>query len=89
MKITRNRLYEELDWVNRLLWDDKFEIGSSFDDQEEDLKKTQLVMTYYKNWGYSLLNYDGSREILKNSTAKEVFLFLKGMGHMKLQMITK
>jgi hypothetical protein len=80
-KITRLRLNEELDSVNRLLWDTSYSIHLTEDDQAEDLKKTQLVMTYHKNWGYSLLNYDGSGAYLEKSTAREMFLFLKGMGH--------
>jgi hypothetical protein len=71
MKITRTRLYEELDYMNRFLWDSRL--------TEEQNKENELVITYHKGYGYSLLNYDGSREILKDSTAKEVFLFLEGM----------
>ena len=71
MKITRNRLYEELDCMHRWLWDSRL--------TDEENKENQLVITYHKGYGYSLLNYDGSREILKDSTAREVFLFLEGM----------
>ena len=81
MKITQKRLEEELGYVNRLIWDYNYSIHLTDDDQEEDLKKTQLVMTYYKNWGYSLLTYDGSGAWLEKSTAKEMHLFLKGMEH--------
>jgi len=85
MKITRLRLDEELNFANRLLWDDKYYSNKmDFESIKEELEETQLEMIYRKNWGYSLLNYDGSKALLEKSTAKEMFLFLKGMTHILL-----
>lgn len=75
MRITKKLLDEILDEVNRCLWEDP-----DFTSEEEN-KLNQLVMTWQrqhdKNRKYNL--YDGHRQFLENSTARELYLLLWGM----------
>ena len=78
MRITQKILDETLDEVNSYLW------ANPDHTSEKENKLNQLVITWQrqdhknKNRKYNL--YDGHRQFLKNSTAKELYLFLWAMG---------